>query len=145
MNKNQPCPCGSGQTYSTCCQVYWASQQQPQTAEQLMRSRYTAFVLEKAQYLYDTHHPDFRAVDEFKALKKSFKGTVWLGLEVVATAQGQSSDAVGMVEFKAHFRQDGKTAVLHERSRFVREQGRWFYQDGRFEPPEQAGQSEPLL
>lgn len=94
-----------------------------------MRSRYTAFVLEKAQYLYDTHHPDYRAEDELKALKKSFKGMVWLGLEVVAAEQGQAGDSTGLVEFKAHYRHGGKTGVLHERSRFVCVQGQWLYLD----------------
>jgi SEC-C motif-containing protein len=130
MNKNQPCPCGSGMSYGVCCQPWWASRRRPQTAEQLMRSRYSAFVLEKAQYLYDSHHPDHRAADELKALKQSFRGMVWLGLEIVATEAGQATDTSGMVEFRAHFRQLGATGVIHERSRFIYEYDQWWYQKG---------------
>lgn len=130
MKKNAPCPCGSLQTYAECCQRFWATQQKPSTAEQLMRSRYTAFVLQKAQYLVDTHHPDFREVDALSSLKKSFKGSQWQGLEIIDTQLGQSSDSTGIVEFKATFTQLGKTEVLHERSQFVKEQGTWFYTTG---------------
>lgn len=127
MKKTDLCPCGSGQNYQDCCQRFWASQQTAQTAEQLMRSRYTAFVLEKAQYLVDTHHPEHRQTDQLKALKKSFKNTQWLGLEIVATELGQANDYTGIVEFKANFKSLGKNQVLHERSQFVKEQGKWFY------------------
>ena len=127
MKKTDLCPCGSSQLYIDCCQRFWATQQTAQTAEQLMRSRYTAFVLEKAQYLVDTHHPEHRQADELKALKKSFKNTQWLGLEVMDTELGQATDNTGIVEFKAHFKSLGKNHVLHERSQFVKEHGKWFY------------------
>ncbi|PTQ88914.1 YchJ family protein [Agitococcus lubricus] len=130
MNKDAPCPCQSGQRYRECCQRFWASQQQPATAEQLMRSRYTAFVLEKASYLFETHHPEYRQADELKALKKSFKDTQWLGLEIVQIQAGQTEDNVGMVEFKAHYRHARQTYVLHERSTFVKVAGRWCYTQG---------------
>ncbi len=130
MKKNDVCPCGSGMAYADCCQRFWATQQKPNTAEQLMRSRYTAFVLEKSQYLVNTHHADFRSPDELKALKQSFKGTQWQGLEIITTDLGQAEDETGMVEFKAYFKSLGKSQVLHERSQFVKEQGQWFYTKG---------------
>ena len=130
MKKNDLCPCGSGQIYRECCQRFWATQQKPNTAEQLMRSRYTAFVLQKAQYLVDTHHADFREANALQALKKSFKNTQWLGLEVIGVEAGQATDDKGMVEFKAHFNSLGIQQVLHERSSFVKEQGQWFYTTG---------------
>ncbi|HRH92094.1 MAG TPA: YchJ family protein, partial [Agitococcus sp.] len=130
MKKTDVCPCGSSNIYQDCCQRFWASQQTAQTAEELMRSRYTAFVLEKAQYLVDTHHSTHRQADELKALKKSFKHTQWLGLEVMDKEQGQANDHTGIVEFKAHFKSLGKNHVLHERSQFVKEQGKWFYTTG---------------
>lgn len=130
MKKNDLCPCGSGQIYRECCQRFWATQQKPNTAEQLMRSRYTAFVLQKAQYLLDTHHPDFRESNALQTLKKSFKNTQWLGLQILDTQQGQTSDTQGIVEFKAHFKTLGQQQLLHERSSFVKEQGQWFYTNG---------------
>ncbi len=95
-----------------------------------MRSRYTAFVLEKALYLVETHHPQSRQQDELKALKKSFKGMVWTGLEIVATQAGAETDSEGEVEFVAHFKHFGQVGRLHERSRFNKEKGQWFYVDG---------------
>lgn len=130
MKKADLCPCCSNQLYSSCCQRFWATQQSAETAEQLMRSRYTAFVLEKAQYLVDTHHPEHRQIDELKSLKKSFKHTQWLGLEIIETELGQANDNTGIVEFRAYFKSLGKQHVLHERSQFVKEQGKWFYTTG---------------
>lgn len=130
MKKTDVCPCGSGAFYIDCCQRFWATQQKPNTAEQLMRSRYTAFVLQKAQYLVDTHHPDFRSQDELKSLKKSFKGMVWHNLEIIHTELGQVVDVTGIVEFKASFSCLGKHDVIHERSSFVKEQEQWFYTTG---------------
>lgn len=130
MKKTDVCPCGSGTAYTDCCQRFWATQQKSNTAEQLMRSRYTAFVLEKAYYLVATHHPQAREPDELKALKKSFKGMVWTSLEIVATQAGAEIDSVGEVEFIAHFKHFGQVGRLHERSRFRQENGQWFYVDG---------------
>lgn len=99
-----------------------------------MLSRYTAFVLEKAFYLVDTHHPQSRQQNELKALKKSFKRMVWTCLEIVATKAGTATDYEGEVEFIAHFKHLGKVGYLHERSRFSKEEGRWFYVDGEILP-----------
>lgn len=130
MKKTDLCPCDSGLAYMDCCQRFWASSQKPSTAEQLMRSRYTAFVLQKAQYLVDTHHPDFRSLDELKSLKKSFKGMAWQGLEIIETVLGQADDVTGIVEFKATFSHLAKQEMIHERSSFIKEQGQWFYTSG---------------
>ena len=130
MKKTDLCPCCSGKPYGDCCNVFLGSTTPTATAEQLMRSRYTAFVLQKAQYLVDTHHPDFRSQDELKSLKKSFKGMVWHDLEIIHTELGQVVDATGVVEFKASFSCLGKHDVIHERSSFVKEQEQWFYTTG---------------
>ncbi|MEQ1659319.1 MAG: YchJ family metal-binding protein, partial [Hylemonella sp.] len=93
-------------------------------AEALMRSRYSAFVLERADYLLATWHASTRPS------QLSFDADVkWLGLEV---KQHQPIDAThAEVEFVARQRdRSGRAVRLHERSRFVREHGRWFYVDG---------------
>ena len=95
-----------------------------------MRSRYTAFTLEKSHYLVETHHAQSRKQDELKALKKSFKGMMWTGLEIVATHAGTAADSQGEVEFIALFNSFGKAGRLHERSRFSKQEGRWLYVDG---------------
>lgn len=125
------CPCGrtaaKGQSvaYRDCCGRFvdhWDSAHAPD-AEHLMRSRYTAFVRENAPYLLATWHASQRppALD-FEP------GAKWLGLQVkdfVATRVDTAE-----VEFVARFRVAGRAVRLHERSRFVREDGRWFYVDG---------------
>jgi SEC-C motif-containing protein len=130
MKKSDGCPCGSGQSYGDCCNRFLGTKTLPATAEQLMRSRYTAFVLEKAQYLYDTHHPQHRTDNELKNIKASFRGMQWLGLEIVSTRSGTAVDDTGIVEFIARFHHLGKLDLLHERSRFSKEQGQWLYQEG---------------
>jgi SEC-C motif-containing protein len=92
-------------------------------AEHLMRSRYSAFALERADYLLATWHSSTRPASlDFDA------GAKWLGLEVREHRVTGVDSAE--VEFVARYRLDGRAVRLHERSRFVREDGRWFYVDG---------------
>ncbi len=126
------CPCGrrdaAGRTlgHAQCCGRYladFAGTPAPD-AETLMRSRYSAFVLERADYLLATWHASTRPS------QVSFDpGVKWLGLEV---KQHRPIDATqAEVEFVARQRdKSGRAVRLHERSRFVREDGRWFYVDG---------------
>jgi SEC-C motif-containing protein len=136
LGAQQPCPCGclSGAgkagkplTYGACC-ARWleaaADTAQPPDAESLMRSRYSAFVLERAAYLQSSWAPSHRPENiEFDPATK------WLGLDV--RAHRQTGDNTSEVEFVARQKPAHGPAVrLHERSRFVREAGRWLYLDG---------------
>lgn len=125
------CPCGSGKPLAECCGRYHGGEAAP-TAEALMRSRYSAFVLQDDGYLRDTWHPKTRP----SQLDLSADDSCWQGLEIVACRKGGLQDEEGVVEFVARY-QGGQ---LHERSRFVREQGRWFYLDGELLPPRQQPQ-----
>ncbi len=118
-----PCPCGSARRYSECCGPLHAGGAPPD-AQALMRSRYCAFVLCNEHYLLATWHPSTRPGSiPFDGNQK------WLGLRVVnASVTGIDS---AEVEFIARSRVSNAAAVRqHERSRFVREGGRWFYVDG---------------
>jgi len=116
------CPCGGG-AYARCCGPFHAGEAVPATAEQLMRSRYSAFVREDAAYLLATWHASQRpATLDFEPSAR------WLGLAVKdfrSTGEDRAE-----VEFVARYRVAGRAVRLHERSRFVREGGRWFYVDG---------------
>lgn len=113
------CPCGTGQAYALCCGRLHSGQASAPTAEALMRSRYSAFALGETAYLLASWHPSTRPVTvELGSMR-------WLRLEVLS-AQGGLFDTEGVVEFAAHHG-DG---VMRERSRFVREGGRWLYLDG---------------
>ena len=128
---SQPCPCGrqAGKrplAYAQCCGRYldhFDATPAPD-AESLMRSRYTAFVSERADYLLATWHASHRP-----ASIGFDSGIKWLGLEVRSHRQLDATHAE--VEFVARQKPAGGPAVrLHERSRFVREDGRWYYVDG---------------
>jgi SEC-C motif domain protein len=97
---------------------------QARSAEELMRSRYSAFAYGDADYLFRTWHPRTRPVEV------SVDPTItWTGLEVVDTVAGGPDDDSGEVEFTARFESVGRAGSLHERSRFERRAGRWFYLD----------------
>lgn len=130
-----PCPCGSGQMLATCCAPYLKGSQFAPTAETLMRSRYSAYCLQAIDYLIQTHHPTRRQSNSRKQIAATANGVTWLGLTVVATEAGQPEDQTGVVEFVAVYQEGYQAAQLHERSRFLREQGRWFYLDGDMLPP----------
>ncbi len=123
------CPCGSGKSYVRCCGPYIDDGRKPDTAEQLMRSRYTGFVLAREAYLAHTWHPSTRPADMGVAVTDAVK---WLGLEIRRTQAGGPDDTGGTVEFVARYKQNGRATRLHEVSRFVREGGQWLYMDGSF-------------
>ena len=118
-----PCPCGSERLYTECCGRWHAGAPAPD-AVALMRSRYAAFVLCNEPYLLATWHPTQRPPSvEFDAGRK------WLGLRIVSSRATGADSAE--VEFIARSKVSNAAAVrLHERSRFVREGGRWLYVDG---------------
>jgi len=126
---NTPCPCGSGPGYAACCGRWHAAFAEAgtltaPTPEALMRSRYSAFVLDLRAYLLATWHASSRPA----ALDPPEAGLRWLGLTVKSSAL-QDADH-GRVEFVARSKLGGRAHRLHETSRFVREGGSWFYVDG---------------
>lgn len=120
------CPCGSGRPYPACCGRYHAGllHCSAPTAEALMRSRYSAYVLGLDDYLLQTWHGSTRPA----GLAPNPPGLRWLGLEVRRHLQQDENHAT--VEFVARSRLAGRGQRLHETSRFVREEGRWYYLDG---------------
>lgn len=122
MTTEQQCYCGSGRSFADCCGPLLSGSGVALTAEALMRSRYTANVLKDTAYLLKTWHRSTRP-------QSMDAGGIpaWCGLTVLAVRQGDDS---AMVEFRALYRGGGGPAVLHERSRFVFENGCWFYVDG---------------
>jgi SEC-C motif domain protein len=119
------CPCGSGLPLEECCGRLHAGSAVAATAEQLMRSRYSAFALGDAGYLLATWHPTTRPPT--LGLDPAVR---WTGLDVLATSGGGPLTSAGTVEFRAHYVAGGAAGAQHERSRFVRDEGRWRYLDG---------------
>jgi len=118
------CPCGATD-YSTCCWRYHNGEPAPDAAT-LMRSRYSAYALKLEAYLLATWHVSTRSA----ALDLAADNTQWLELEVKKHAQESADHAT--VEFVARYKIGGRAHRLHEISRFVREEGKWFYVDGEF-------------
>ena len=137
------CPCGgapdvgAGALFEQCCGRYLGSGMADMddmaklapapTPEALMRSRYSAFVRANEAYLLATWHASTRP-----PIALSSDGTQWLGLQV---KRHDSAGEHGVVEFVARYKMQGRAHRLHEVSRFVREQGRWYYLDGEFPDP----------
>jgi SEC-C motif-containing protein len=120
------CPCGSTENYTECCQPFHNGTHFPVTAQALMRSRYSAYVLQNADYLLATWHKTTRP----KELDFSQDNTTWQKLEILNTKKGGAKDDKGRVEFNAFYVQDNERRLMHEISRFKKIAGRWFYVDG---------------
>ena len=136
LNSQSQCYCGNNESFESCCKPLLEGKLLAKTAEQLMRSRYSAFCTESIDYLIDTLHPDFRSADDRSQLASSIASTQWLKLKVRQTWQGQASEQEGQVEFIAYFKQDQQLGQLHERSQFKKIGERWFYTEGEFLSPE---------
>ena len=122
------CPCGSKQDYVRCCGRYIEVGELPQCPEQLMRSRYTAYVAYDKDYLLQTWHMDTRP-----AQLEVEREINWLSLEIIYCQDGSHNANVneGYVEFIARYTNNGRTLMLHELSRFRCENKQWFYVDGK--------------
>jgi len=129
-SSDQHCPCGSGLLFDKCCKSYIEGAQLAPTAQALMRSRYSAFALGAVDYLIDTTAPNKRHADDHSVISEQVKNTQWCGLTIRQCKQGQAKDSTGEVEFDACFIANGEAGVLHERSRFYKENNQWLYIDG---------------
>ncbi|MBF4462569.1 MULTISPECIES: YchJ family protein [unclassified Rathayibacter] len=125
MHTADSCPCGSRRHYADCCRPAHLGEEPSPTAERLMRSRYSANVLGSAAYLLASWHPSTRPprIDLDDDVR-------WRRLQIVDTAAGGEGDVEGLVEFRASYRSAAGAGLVHERSRFLREGGRWLYVDG---------------
>ncbi|MEO1889380.1 MAG: YchJ family protein [Cycloclasticus sp.] len=124
------CRCGSGKIFTQCCQPFINRSSLPSTAEQLMRSRFTAFALVNIQYLSDTHYPSKRSANELHELQQNSLHTSWIELTILDTQDGLSSDSIGTVAFTAVFYANQQYFELVENSSFIKENQQWFYIEG---------------
>lgn len=128
------CPCNSGKAFTDCCDPI-IKNQSATTAEALMRSRYTAYCIDKADYLLGTAHPQYRKDQTIEGISSWSAENKWIKLEIVDTESGEVNDTEGSVEFKAHFiDKNGLDQIHHEKSDFVKENNHWYYTTGVFNP-----------
>lgn len=130
---NNPCPCGSQKKYKKCCKVFHDGTL-PTNALELMKSRYSAFAVHKAEYIIATTHSqnqDFTSdVSSWKKGILDFcENTSFNGLEIIDFIDGELES---YVTFKAILEQANEDATFSEKSRFLKENGKWLYVDGKF-------------
>jgi SEC-C motif-containing protein len=121
------CACCSNKEYSNCCALPHQQLIIAKTAEQLMRSRYTAFTMANGDYLLLSHHSTTRPNNEIEEIVAWAKSVKWLRLEVIMSKEGKETDIEGVVEFKAFYKEGYKTKYIHEVSKFIKEHGCWTY------------------
>lgn len=129
------CPCGSVFPYTDCCGSLIRGGTGADTAEDLMRSRYTAHVMKEWDYLVETRHPDERK--GLRDLETENEGVEWKKLEVFHS-EGGLEDQEGEVTYAATFEKDGKEETLRETAKFIKEGGRWYYCGKRSQPKIEA-------
>ena len=123
VQKNKNCPCGTGCNFNDCCNLYISGKRKPETAEKLMRSRYTGYVLKDSEYILKTWHPSSRP----KNFDLSREKIYWEKLEIISCEKGRAFDIEGDVFFKASYKHDGTKYCIQELARFVKEKGVWLY------------------
>ncbi|GGK55945.1 YchJ family protein [Ornithinimicrobium pekingense] len=111
------CPCGTGRLLDACCGPLLSTERLAGTAEELLRSRYTAYALGDREHLWRTWDPRTRPEEPYLGDDR------WTGLRVLEVVDGGPDDTAGVVEFVASH----VGGELAERSRFTRRAGRWFY------------------
>jgi SEC-C motif-containing protein len=120
------CYCGAGKDFSQCCEPYITGILKAPSAEALMRSRYSAYAVHNADYLWTTTAQKERKHQSKAAILEWAKSNHWLKLEVLTATKD-------VVEFKAYYLDSALRAqVHHERSRFIKERGSWYYKEGTY-------------
>ncbi len=117
------CPCGSTLLFNTCCKLFITQKQVPCTAEQLMRSRFSAYATKEGQYIFDTYSATAQLKLSVPEIQVWADECLWLALVVHNSTES-------MVEFSAYYLVDNTLYELREKSNFTLEQERWCYIDG---------------
>ena len=123
---DEQCPCCSKKNYAECCGPLLHGKTRAKTAEQLMRSRYTAFSKKDNDYLLASWATTTRPQE----LDTDDTSIRWIGLEILETEKGGEQDDSGTVQFAARFIVSSRLCCLREKSRFIKEDDNWFYVDG---------------
>lgn len=141
----QSCPCCSGKEYSDCCEPILKGVRYAETAEDLMRSRYSAYVKAEIDYIISTIMPKQRLKMDEKGIRKWSEKTNWEKLEIKSSTKGKKEDDFGTVEFIAHYREKGVRSKHHEIGKFKKFKNKWYYDDSDFPTQKQVVRSTPKV
>ncbi len=121
------CYCGAATPFSECCEPLIKGDAEAQTAEALMRSRYSAFVKAEVNYILNTVHPDKKTEDDEKSIRSWAEKSDWIKFELIESTNGGPDDDEGQVEFIAHFRAKEKRQQHHEIAIFKKLENKWYF------------------
>ncbi len=138
------CPCSSQKEFDTCCQPILEGSA-AQTAEELMRARYTAYTQVNMDFIKATHDPSTIKKTNMNENQSWAEQTDWSGLEILSTEKGLADDDWGKVEFRAHYSSKDNSGVHHEVSEFNRKNGKWFFTEGKAPESFQIVNTEPKV
>jgi len=145
MQREELCPCKSGKTYGECCAPIIAGEAKAETAEQLMRARYSSYVTGDVGFLKASAVEKAQEDYNEDAAKAWSAQAEWHGLEIIRTEKGGAKDKTGVVEFRALYTANGEFCNHHERSTFVKEKGEWRFEDGEMLKEEPVVREEPKV
>lgn len=148
MTDLQTCPCGSGTAFDTCCEPIIKGTRQSETAEQLMRARYSAFVTGEMDFIVSSTHSRTRKEVDMNFIRDWSQNSTWNGLEIFETKELSENKA--SVSFEARYTQNDQEQHHREKSVFEREDGEWKFVTGdelknptvRYETPK-PGRNDP--
>jgi SEC-C motif-containing protein len=146
--ENQSCPCGTGLTFSDCCEPIISGRRESASAEELMRARYSAYATGAAEFVVETTHQSTRHEAKLDSIREWSETSTWRGLSILETKT--LSDDKASVSFEARYTQKGEEITHREKSLFERMEGRWFFVTGetlknptvRYDAP-RPGRNEP--
>ena len=139
------CYCGSEQDFSNCCEPILEGSRPAETAVELMRARYSAFVTRQAEFLHESLHPDHRHDHDVAATKRWAEKSQWLGLEILHVNGGEQYDEDGEVEFIATYKANDLVRPHHEISTFSKVDGVWYFVDGQLVLPKTETRDQPKV
>ena len=148
IENTEPCPCGSGASFADCCERVIKGEREPETAEELMRARYSAFAAGEIDFIVASTHSRTRGEVDIPYTTEWSKNSTWQGLQIIETKDVDEN--TGLVSFEARFSQQGTEQIHREKSVFERENGQWRFVTGdelknptvRYETPK-PGRNEP--
>ena len=145
MENSEPCPCKSGKTFGECCGPILSGKSKAETAEALMRARYSAYASGAVEFLKSSATEASRAEFDEDTARAWSRTAQWHGLEIIRTEGGQADDTTGVVEFRALYSEGDEFCNHHEVARFVRDADGWKFEDGEFVGEKPVVREEPKV
>ena len=137
------CPCGSNIEYAECCRPLIKAERPALTAEQLMRSRYSAYVKKEIEYIFTSLHPNHRSDYDEKSTRDWAENAEWHTFEILDTKKGRPDDIDGQVEFAVTYSEQGIKKEHRELSSFRKQDGIWYFTTGKTRGPEPVVRAMP--